>query len=357
MAPQVSPLGIGFPATIALISFALLLYLFYRWLLPKPIPGIPYNKASAKSLLGDIPAFLNAEKQTQEIFPWMRDQFHVHKSPIVQVFCQPFGKPWVLVGDFVEAEDILIRRNHEFSRSPQLASYFSGTTPNHHIVMPSNDEFKQHRQLIQDMITPNFLHQITAPQIYERFSSLMDFWKEKSRLAQGHAFSIKQDIYNAGMDTVWTAAFGFESAVNATKAQVELLASLPSVEVSSDAGTPVVFPVAPYPREYTAITELIDTIEIALKSPLPKFAHWCVRQTGKYRRNYKIKEDLIKSEIEKRAVVLNGTEKKDFSVRCGLDDMLRRELISAERHGRRPDFHTRTMYDEVCFDLAAHDSI
>lgn len=28
----------------------------YRRMLPKPIPGIPYNEAAAKHILGDIPA-------------------------------------------------------------------------------------------------------------------------------------------------------------------------------------------------------------------------------------------------------------------------------------------------------------
>lgn len=29
--------------------------LIYRALLPKPLPGVPYNKASAKRILGDAP--------------------------------------------------------------------------------------------------------------------------------------------------------------------------------------------------------------------------------------------------------------------------------------------------------------
>lgn len=32
-----------------------LLYVLYQIILPKPIPGIPYNKHAAKSLFGDIP--------------------------------------------------------------------------------------------------------------------------------------------------------------------------------------------------------------------------------------------------------------------------------------------------------------
>lgn len=35
--------------------FAAVVALAYRAILPKPIPGIPYNKASASRILGDAP--------------------------------------------------------------------------------------------------------------------------------------------------------------------------------------------------------------------------------------------------------------------------------------------------------------
>lgn len=30
------------------------LYLCYRWALPRPLPGIPYNKEATKSIFGDM---------------------------------------------------------------------------------------------------------------------------------------------------------------------------------------------------------------------------------------------------------------------------------------------------------------
>jgi len=42
------------PGLVLIIIFTLCFWL-YRQLLPKPIPGIPYNKRSAKRILGDIP--------------------------------------------------------------------------------------------------------------------------------------------------------------------------------------------------------------------------------------------------------------------------------------------------------------
>ena len=46
-----SPSLVGGASAIVLI----LLALAYRAILPKPIPGIPYKKASANKLLGDAP--------------------------------------------------------------------------------------------------------------------------------------------------------------------------------------------------------------------------------------------------------------------------------------------------------------
>lgn len=39
-----------------------LVYALYRAALPKPIPGIPYHEASAKSVLGDAPALIKRKQ-------------------------------------------------------------------------------------------------------------------------------------------------------------------------------------------------------------------------------------------------------------------------------------------------------
>jgi hypothetical protein len=56
---------IGLP-TFALYSAVILAvgYYLYRAALPKPIPGIPYNEASAKRILGDAPGAIEAQTKT-----------------------------------------------------------------------------------------------------------------------------------------------------------------------------------------------------------------------------------------------------------------------------------------------------
>lgn len=87
--------------SIALLaSFTLLVsYLLYQKLLPKPIPGIPYNKTSARRLLGDVSDALAHYAETGEVISFLCKRCVELESPIAQVFMRPFGKPWVVLVD------------------------------------------------------------------------------------------------------------------------------------------------------------------------------------------------------------------------------------------------------------------
>jgi hypothetical protein len=137
------------------------LYLLYRWGLPRPVPGIPYNRAAAKSLLGDLPSLLKHLQITEEKLSWFPVQVAKLNSPIIQVFVRPFARPWVILADFRESQDILLRRTKEFDRGPEFRQVLSGITPDHHIIMSSsNPDFKMHRRLIQDLMTHAFLKNV-----------------------------------------------------------------------------------------------------------------------------------------------------------------------------------------------------
>jgi len=155
-----------FPAMLPLVAglIALTLYAAYRMALPKPIPGIPYNKAAAKSILGDLPALLEAKAKSggTDALSYVCNQPLEHNTPIFQVFPKPFGKPWVLLTDFREAHDILTRRIKEFDRSKFFKDVFAGVIPYHQIRLNSTDpQFKVNRLLVRDLMTPAFLHQVS----------------------------------------------------------------------------------------------------------------------------------------------------------------------------------------------------
>lgn len=156
--PHLAPL---LPSAFTLAFCLVALYLARAWALPRPIPGIPFNKPATQSILGDVPAWLDHVKKTGEVWSWMTSQIIRHDHPLIQVFVKPFSKPTVVISDFRESQDILLRRTKEFDRSSAFADALSGIAPDHHIIMRSTEpEFKVHRRLIQDLMTPAFLSQV-----------------------------------------------------------------------------------------------------------------------------------------------------------------------------------------------------
>jgi len=77
----------------------LTVFLLYRRALPKPIPGIPYDKRSANRLLGDVPDALRHVGQTKEMGSFLLKRCIELDSPVVQIFAKPFQQPWVVVAD------------------------------------------------------------------------------------------------------------------------------------------------------------------------------------------------------------------------------------------------------------------
>ncbi|KAK7699121.1 hypothetical protein SLS64_011898 [Diaporthe eres] len=84
-------------------------------------------------------------------------------SPIFQIFPEPLGRPKVVLNDFREEQDILMRRGKEFDRAYTVHHLFKGIVPNHHIIEKTNAVWKGHRRLLQDLMSPGFLDGVAAP--------------------------------------------------------------------------------------------------------------------------------------------------------------------------------------------------
>jgi hypothetical protein len=163
------------------------LYLLYWAALPKPIPGIPYNQVSAKRLAGDIPEFI---KEKDGLRFWMRDQFIVHNSPVVQIFVAPFKRPWVLVSDFRESQDMTMRRTKEFDRSGLTYDSFGALAPTSYICMRTDQPlFRHNRALLKDLMTTSFLHQVSIVLILVPFFLLTTSRFRRLKSTKSHAHS------------------------------------------------------------------------------------------------------------------------------------------------------------------------
>lgn len=148
---------------VAAGSVIILLWFLRLAALPRPLPGIPYNKVSAGRIAGDVPEL----RKTGRTRAWLRDRFATHNSPIVQVFMAPFGKPWVLVSDFWEAQDVMVRRTREFDKGALTADSFGSLLPDYQIAMKAADpRYKHNRELVRDLMKPAFLHQASTPTAY-----------------------------------------------------------------------------------------------------------------------------------------------------------------------------------------------
>ena len=160
---------------LVVLGARLLLGLVRQLLLPKPIPGIPYIEASAQSIMGDIPAMTEHIKATDGTFvTYLRSVMERLNSPVVQVFMFPLGKPMVLLGDFAEAHDMLLRRENEFERSATLGDLLLGILPRHHVHLPTGPQWKSQRLLIRDLMTPSFLHNVAGPVLYRSTAELVE---------------------------------------------------------------------------------------------------------------------------------------------------------------------------------------
>jgi hypothetical protein len=334
---------------LVIIGVPVLLYLVYQWALPKPIPGIPYNEASKRRLLGDVPDMIAHVNKTQTIWPWVSAQALKLNSPIIQLWTRPFAKPWVMVYDFQESQDILLRRTKEFDRAKFFGDLFLGLLPNHHLTKQSSDPgFKHNRALLKDLMTPGFLHAVVAPQIYNTIETLLELWSTKIQLVKGHPFAADDDIFHGALDAIFAATFGLETEDSMLYKQKQFLHSIDDIVLPADTDKPAICPECQRPPKFDAILTLTESLEITMKSPFPRWHYWFLRQLPYMRNAIKIKEDTITYEIQ-RAV--ERVETNATAYQSAVDDVLRRERGLAEKEERPPVYHSRDIHDEVSFQI------
>ncbi|KAF2799649.1 cytochrome P450 [Melanomma pulvis-pyrius CBS 109.77] len=333
------------------------LVLLYHAALPKPIPGIPYNHESSKSVLGDIPSMNAYKKETQEIFTWMTAQCQKLNSPIVQVFVRPFSTPWVIITDARECQDVLLRRSREFDRSRFTTDVVQPILREHHFSFPSGPKQKAHRALLSDLMTPGFLHEIAAPQLYEATLDLLSLWRKKAVLARDHPFEAKEDISNVALDTIWAAAVGKQ--VGTTASQLDLLNHVPALQLPERVTSAVVFPQADYPSDVIAIRDVINTMGVGVSSPLPKVTYLFYKNLPSIKAAFQ-KKDLMLTralrESQARLEKENDNDNND-SVKSAMDYILKREIVIAKKENRPLQLDRTVLQDELFgFLLAGHET-
>lgn len=103
-----------------------------------------------KACLATVPEMMAYVFRTQRVFCWLTSLTTRHRSAMVQAFVKPFGaRPWVVVTDPHESQDLLLRRTREFDRSGFFGELIGGILSEQHIQFLSGDvRFRDNRRLI-----------------------------------------------------------------------------------------------------------------------------------------------------------------------------------------------------------------
>uniref|UniRef100_A0A8H7N0V3 Cytochrome P450 n=1 Tax=Bionectria ochroleuca TaxID=29856 RepID=A0A8H7N0V3_BIOOC len=370
-------------ATAIAVGIAIVaMYMAYRAILPKPLPNIPYNQDAAGKLFGDVPEMMGYVMRTKRIFVrqddqpftrlsplpalysrlivpmseqcWLTSLTTRHQSPIVQAFIKPGGLPWVVVTDPFESQDILLRRIREFDRSDFFGELINGILPEQHIQFISTDpRFKNNRNLINHLMAPTFIKEVSAPEVYMAANSLVKLWKLKSNMAHGRPFSAHQDITFALLDSIFASSFGLKESKSNTIQRIKALESW-EAEISSNADETVSFPEGHVPEIFSAVLTLANSVTDTQLSPAPVLTSWVIRKFPYMRKAKAIKDQYIRNKVEESIELINEGQTK---AKSALHSVLLRERDVAAKEGRQPEYRKRAIADEFFgFMTAGHDT-
>lgn len=345
--------------TLSIILFlvAFALYALRQWLLPRPIPGIPHNAAATRSLLGDIMA-IQAE-MPDNISEWVVRQSDRHRSPIYQVFLVPFARPFVVVSDFREAQDILVRRAHEFDRSDLAIALLRGEMPNFHACLKTGPVWTAHRRLLQDIMSPEFLHGVAAPNMYKGACRLLELWRIKCAVAgEGRPFAANHDLSYATFDAIYDFGYGDGTEERALLEQLKLFRGLgeearDELRNSAAPEDPVDFPQAPLAPAMDAVLRTTENITKVAVTGFPGIAWRVLSCFPRVRRLRKLKDQFIQDQVDKAVERLadgdnsSDTDSGYSKLKCALDLIIQRERALAAKENREPVYWSDSIKDEV----------
>ncbi|ATY66817.1 cytochrome P450 monooxygenase [Cordyceps militaris] len=364
MSLQMVRLAVPSAATSQTVLLGILLALtvlfsLRQWLLPRALPGIPYNAAATRSLLGDIMAL--QQELPSNMSEWVVRQGARHGAPVYQVFLVPFARPFVVVSDFREAQDILVRRAHEFDRSDLAVALLRGEMPRFHACLKTGPAWAAHRRLLQDVMSPEFLHGVAAPNMYAGARRLLDLWRLKTSVAgEGRPFAAAADLSFATLDALYDFAYGDGAEERALVEQLALLEGLSEEAregLRERAGEEAVaFPCAPLAPAMEALLRTTENIPAVAVTGFPDIAWRVLAWFPRVRRLRRLKDRFIKEQVEKAVARLDKAaaagEDQDgvggFSkLKCALDLILQRERTLAEKDHREPVYWSDAIKDEM----------
>lgn len=353
------PMGVSPLTGCVALLIVLALYIIRQKLLPKPIPGIPYNKSAANSVLGDALSFVRHTAATGEPMDWFRQQAEAHRTPLLQLFPRPFKPPFVLLSDFGEVQAMMLSRSTTFDRSSIFRDILGGAGEHHHILKKTGKDWRDQRRLLADLMTPAFLHTVAAPHIYSAVHNIIELWEAKSRIGEGRPFAIDLDVDYLALDAVLAFTYGDAYSNRALVDQLNALNALTDSQIrklrlkgrtnSRNGGNeiPAKFKPAPIHEDMTAILTMVHMAETLQSSVSPPFTWWWLSKTPKIRNAWSRRDGLVSSQLTKAVERLEQNGDDDTWLRNAVDLVVSRIKRFAIKEGRKPDYINPMTLEEV----------
>ncbi|KAK1985852.1 cytochrome P450 [Colletotrichum cereale] len=332
------------PALVVVVS--VIIRLAYLRLLPKPIPGIPCNKDSATRLLGDAHYFTELEKAGGFWSDFFTDLLSKHNTPIAQFFPGPFEGAGVVIGDYREARDLMTKRSKDLGRGYTNNVSWRGVLPEHFIAMDSfHPSFKDAHFLTKDLMTPSFLHGVSAPASHKTVLNFIELWKAKAAMAHGSPFDAAEDLEGFTYDIMMTSAFGIAEQDSHTLDRLRIVQEAEKAEFKDNSSFHFAeFPHVEKPELLTALVILNGRVSNALQSTTPKISLALNKLRPSVRQAFRSKSRIIQSHIDRSVEKLSRGGSKE-ELHSAVDYVVSREKSAAESAGRRPVFDSLRIND------------
>lgn len=262
--------------------------------------------------------------------------------------------PWVVVTDPLESQDILLRRTKEFDRSGFFGELIGGILPEQHIQFLSSDSrFKNNRNLINHLMAPTFIAQVSAPEVYKATSTMIKMWQLKCDMAKGRPFPAHRDITYLALDSIFAAMFGLSEPESITTQRLNAVSQW-NPKIPECVNHAISFPDGNIPAIFAAALTLGNSVTDTQLSPAPRLTSWVLRMLPYMKKAKATKDEYIRGKVEESVRLIHSGDKKP---RTALHSVLLREKDVAAKEGRQPDYHKRAIADEFFgFMLAGHDT-
>lgn len=305
-------------STAAKVCIAILIicFLLNKRLVPKPLPGIPYNRLTRHLPLGDLITLGIHYLLSSSSFSWFAQQCLSHNSPIVQILVPSFSTttPVILVADLYEVKDILLKRVHEIDRATLMQHWFGVVIPHGTIGRKTDGGFRRQRRLFGVLLSPGFVDEVAVTAFGEAVGKQIQLWGLKAEVMGGEEFAAYEDLRRTTLDAMWKILLSSDLGLNdASIAHVEAKRDVETANLGS----------ASYPNFYRDFTWQLTALVWVLTGVSWQFYRWLFNLLPQFRTGQARTESLLEGKIIEMRTKIETCKPRP---RCGLTEILQLQM-------------------------------